>query len=105
MLMSFLEKEGVDSEVIDLQLGYTTDDVVTKAKEIGADLIGVTMFSFDFDNTYKKIRYMREKLSDIPFILGGAHISTVKGEAIEKKWSDFVINRDWEIPLAKLCLG
>ncbi|MBT4446736.1 B12-binding domain-containing radical SAM protein [archaeon] len=105
MLMSFLEKEGVDSEVIDLQLGYTTDDVVTKAKEIGADLIGVTMFSFDFDNTYKKIRYMREKLSDIPFILGGAHISTVKGEALEKTGADFGITRDGEIPLAQLCLG
>ena len=105
MLMSFLEKEGIDSEVVDLQVGYTADDVAAKAKEIGADLIGVTMFSFDFENTYQKIKYMREKLPGIPFVLGGAHISTVKGEALERTGAEFGITRDGEIPLAQLCLG
>ncbi len=105
MLMSFLEKEGIDSEVIDLQLGYTQDDVVAKAKEIGADLIGITMFSFDFDNTYRKIKYLREQMPGIPFVLGGAHVSTVKGEALEKTGAEFGITRDGEIPLAQLCLG
>ena len=105
MLMSFLEKEGIESEVIDLQLGYTPDDVVSKAKECGADIVGVTMFSFDFANTYEKIKYMRKKLPGMPFILGGAHISTVKGEALEKTGAEFGITRDGEIPLAQLCLG
>lgn len=105
MLMSFLEKEGIESEVIDLQLGYTTDDVIAKAKEVGADIVGVTMFSFDFANTYDKIKYMRSKLPGMPFVLGGAHISTVKGEALEHTGADFGITRDGEIPLAQLCLG
>ncbi|MAG60528.1 hypothetical protein CL619_01955 [archaeon] len=105
MLMSFLEKEGIESEVIDLQLGYTPDDVVVKAKEINADAVGITMFSFDFANTYEKIKYMRSKLPGMPFVLGGAHISTVKGEALEKTGAEFGITRDGEIPLSQLCLG
>ena len=51
MLMATLDKEGLETDVIDLQLDYTVEDVAKRAKEFGADLIGITMFSFDFINT------------------------------------------------------
>ncbi|MEW5897163.1 MAG: radical SAM protein [Nanoarchaeota archaeon] len=104
MLMSYLEEQGFETAVIDLQLGYTVDDVARKAKEFAADLIGITMFSFDFVNTYSKINKIKEK-TRLPIVLGGAHISTVKKEALEKTSADFGIIRDGEIPLYELCSG
>ncbi len=104
MLMSQLERFEIESEVIDMQLGYTTEDVIAKAKECGCDLIGVTMFSFDFVRTYKVISDIKKK-TRLPVVLGGAHISTVKGESLDKTGADFGVTRDGEIPLTQLCLG
>lgn len=104
MLMAYLDKHGFETAVIDLQLGYTIEDVRKKAKEFNADLIGVTMFSFDFINTYKIIDQIKE-ITALPMILGGAHISTVKGESLEKTQASYAITRDGEIPLLQLCLG
>ena len=81
MLMAYLDKYGFETQVIDMQLGYNVDDIAKKAKEFQADLIGITMFSFDFINTYAKVSKIKE-LTNIPIILGGAHISTVKQEAL-----------------------
>lgn len=104
MLMSYLEKHGFETAVIDLQLDYNLNDVVNKAKQFNADLIGITMFSFDFVNTYKIINQIKEA-TKLPIVLGGAHISTVKSEVLEKTNSDFAITRDGEIPLLQLCAG
>jgi len=104
MLMAYLDKHGFETAVIDLQLGYSIDDVVKKAKEFNADLIGITMFSFDFVNTYRKVNDIKEK-TGLPIALGGAHVSTVKEEVLEKTNADFGITRDGEIPMLQLCLG
>src|SRR3989344_6239339 len=104
MLMAYLDQKGFNTSVIDFQLNYTIDDVVKKAKEFQADLIGATMFSFDFVNTYAQITKIKEK-TGLPIILGGAHISTVKKEALERTPADFCIARDGEIPLYELCAG
>ena len=104
MLMAYLDKHGIENAVIDLQLDYTVDDVVQKAKESKADAIGITMFSFDFVNTYNIIDQIQEK-TGLPVILGGAHISTVKGEVLERTKAEYAITRDGEIPLLQLCLG
>lgn len=104
MLMAYLEREGFETAVIDMQLGYTVDDVVKKAKDFNADLIGVTMFSFDFVRTYEVINEIKER-TQTKMVLGGAHISTVKSEALEKTQADFGVTRDGEIPLLQLCAG
>ena len=104
MLMAYLDKNGFETTVVDMQLGYTEEDVAKKAKEFNADLIGISMFSFDFINTYKSIDKIKD-LTGLPIALGGAHISTVKEEALEKTKADYCITRDGEIPISKLCLG
>ena len=78
--------------------------MVNKVKDFGADLIGVTMFSFDFVNTYQKINEIKKK-TGLPIVLGGAHVSTVKKEVLEKTDADFGIMRDGEISLLELCSG
>jgi anaerobic magnesium-protoporphyrin IX monomethyl ester cyclase len=104
MLMAYLDREGFETAVIDQQLGYSVEDIVKKAKNFQADLIGVTMFSFDFIRTYGVIKEIKQK-TKLPIVLGGAHISTVKKEALEVTGADFGVTRDGEIPLLQLCLG
>jgi anaerobic magnesium-protoporphyrin IX monomethyl ester cyclase len=104
MLMAYLEREGFETAVIDEQLGYSVEQIIQKAKDFKADLIGVTMFSFDFVRTYETINII-QKMTGIPIVLGGAHISSVKKEALEKTNADFCVTRDGEIPLLQLCMG
>lgn len=104
MLMAYLERNGFETAVMDMQIGHTVDDIVKKAKDWNANLIGITMFSFDFVRTYEVINEIKQK-TKLPLVLGGAHISTVKGEALEKTNADFGITRDGEIPIYQLCAG
>lgn len=104
MLMAQLDRYGFKTAVVDLQLDNDVNKVIEKAKEFQADAIGISMFSFDFINTYKIIDQIKKE-TNLPIILGGAHISTLKSEVLEKTTADYCITRDGEIPLLQLCLG
>src|SRR3989338_1559618 len=61
MLMASLDRHGFQTTVIDEQLGYSVDEIIAKIKEFKADLVGVTMFSFDFAKTYQTINRIKEE--------------------------------------------
>ena len=104
MLMASLDRHGFQTTVIDEQLGYSVDEIIAKIKEFKADLVGVTMFSFDFAKTYQTINRIKDE-TGLPIALGGAHISSVKKEALERTKADFGVVRDGEIPIVELCSG
>src|SRR3989344_6162659 len=100
MLMASLDRHGFQTTVIDEQLGYSVDEIIAKIKEFKADLVGVTMFCFDFAKTYQTINRIKDE-TGLPIALGGAHISSVKKEALERTKADFGVVRDGEIPIVE----
>jgi anaerobic magnesium-protoporphyrin IX monomethyl ester cyclase len=97
-------KENVEVKVIDLLLGHTTENTIEEIKKFQPDVIGITLFSFDFLNSYKLINRIKKE-TKLPIILGGAHISCFKEDVLKKTNADYAIYSEGEIPLKEFCDG
>ncbi|MBL7197035.1 MAG: cobalamin-dependent protein [Candidatus Omnitrophica bacterium] len=87
-LAACLKKAGHEVRIIDSEAeGYMLEDIVKTVKLYLPDLIGITATSPEFINTSLIARALKET-SSTPIVLGGAHISIVGKEALEKN-SDF----------------
>ena len=52
-LMAQLMEQDVDVDVFDFGLGYNFQDFLLKCKEFDPEMIGVTLFSYGFVESYK----------------------------------------------------
>lgn len=105
-LAESLQKEQIQCRVIDLRLGYSMGYLQNAIKEYNPDLIGISMMSYCYQDTYNMITLLKKKFNNIPIVAGGAHISILKEKALEEcRAIDFGIIQDGEISLAMLCKG
>jgi radical SAM superfamily enzyme YgiQ (UPF0313 family) len=105
-ISEYLNKERIENIVVDKQLGYTFEDLGEKINAFCPDLIGFTMMSINYRNTYSLITNVKQKFPAIPIAVGGPHISTMREEALMECPSiDFGIVFEGEITLFELCYG
>ena len=103
-LAAWLEQHGIKTEIIDMQLNHTFDYLIKKIKTFKPTYIGMTMFSFDFINTYKLIDKIKSK-TKIPLIIGGVHVSSTRKDVLERTNADIAIKQEGEYTLLELFGG
>ncbi|MBT4114141.1 B12-binding domain-containing radical SAM protein [Candidatus Woesearchaeota archaeon] len=103
-LTSFLQREGIAVEILDMQLNYSFDYLLKRVKLFNPDLIGVTMFTYDFVNTYKLIDKLKVE-TKLPVIVGGVHVSSTHKDVMEKTKADYAIYGEGEHALLELVQG
>ena len=102
-LTAVLEKKGIEVEIFDFALDYQFSDLVNKVNGFKPDLIGITLFSFDFVNSYKLIDKI--KSSGIPLVAGGVHVSSTKEDVLKKTNVDYALYGEAENSILELCEG
>lgn len=100
-LIAMLEKEGIEVKVFDDACGQTREDLFGLINEFHPDLIGMTIFTLSRPFAYELIQEIKDSL-DIPVVLGGAHVTTVKGLVLKETEADFAIKYEGEYPLLEL---
>ena len=103
-LAAFLEREGVKTEIVDMQLNHTFEYLLNKIKKFNPTYIGISMFSFDFVNTYKLINKIKSK-TKVPLIIGGVHVSSTRADVLKRTKADFAIKQEGEYSLIELFQG
>jgi anaerobic magnesium-protoporphyrin IX monomethyl ester cyclase len=103
-LIAFLEKNGIKTEVVDMQLNHTFDYLLNKIEKFKPNYLGITMFSFDFINTYKLIDKIKRK-TKIPLIIGGVHVSSTRTDVLENTQADYAVKQEGEYTLLELFKG
>lgn len=101
-MMSFLEQNGVSADVFDMQLGYDFKQLLDKVEKTKPDIIGVSLFSFDFINSYKLIDKIKT-VTKLPVILGGCHISSVLSKVLEDTKADLASYGEAEDTILDVC--
>src|SRR3989338_5177586 len=101
-LAGMLEHEGMKVRFFDDGSGRTHDDLFKLIEEFKPDLIGMTIYTLSRPFAYELIEKIKEK-TDIPIVLGGAHITTIKGAILEETRADFAIKYEGEYALIELC--
>jgi radical SAM superfamily enzyme YgiQ (UPF0313 family) len=105
-ISEYLNKKGIENIVVDMMLGYTLDELENKINAFRPDLIGFTMMTMNYQNTYSLITKIKQKNPDVAIVVGGPHISTMREKALAECLSiDFGIVLEGEITLFELCCG
>lgn len=100
-LIAMLEREGVNAEVFDDADQKSHEDLFKLIGRFKPDLIAITMFTLSRPFAYELIREIKAR-TDIPILLGGAHVSTIKGLVLKETEADFAIKYEGEYPLIEL---
>ncbi len=105
-IAEYLSTNGVDYDTLDLNLGYSFEDLIQKIKSCQPDLIGIAMKSYRYKDSYRLMEQLKAVFPDIPIAVGAAHISTEKEKVLlECPAIDYGIVKEGEETILELCQG
>lgn len=101
-----LNRHNIQYDVIDMLQGYRFHDLAEKIEKDGFDLIGVSLWTFLYQETYRFIHQVKKKWPHIPIVVGGPHVSTLREQILEEcEAIDYGVVLEGEETLIELCAG
>jgi len=100
-LISMLQKNGHEVQLFDDGSGKTQDDLFAQIKEFKPDLIAMTIYTLSRPFAYELIEKIKAQ-TELPIVLGGAHVSTIKKDILRETKADFGIMYEGEYSLIEL---
>lgn len=105
-LGSFLSSKGCDGDVFDMALHPRFSHLESRIIAYRPDLIGLTVFSYRYAQTYRLIRAIKERFPRVSIVVGGPHPSLMKETILrECPAIDFAVVSDGEETLWDLISG
>jgi len=105
-ISQFLQANSVEVEVIDMVFGVKAKHLWDKIDKFMPEIIGVTVWTYKYKDTYGLIEAIKKKYPDIKVVVGGPHISTLRRDALsECSAIDFGIVLEGENTFLELCQG
>ncbi|MFC1581037.1 B12-binding domain-containing radical SAM protein [Thermodesulfobacteriota bacterium] len=98
--------KGFCYDICDMLFGYSDRQLVQKIKSFEPDLIGFNAYTYNYLKTYEFIRRIKSYFPNIPFILGGPHVTTYGAQVPEELDEvDYSVMREGEDTILELCKG
>lgn len=105
-LAQALEDRNICYDILDMKLGYSFQDLVDKVDSFCPDLVGFTIFTLHHKAVYDIITRLKVLKPNIHVLVGGAHIRTVKEDALRIcNAIDFACCGEGEELIVELCRG
>lgn len=82
-LVESLKKQGCQCKTIDTALGYSPEKIYEDIQSFQPDVIGISMLTYKYKDTYKMAGDIKAHFPNIPIIAGGAHVSTLREKVLE----------------------
>lgn len=82
-LVESLKKQGCQCKTIDTALGYSPEKIYEDIQSFQPDVIGISMLTYKYKDTYKMAGDIKAHFPNIPIIVGGAHVSTLREKVLE----------------------
>jgi anaerobic magnesium-protoporphyrin IX monomethyl ester cyclase len=100
-----LHRREIPYEIVDCDLGYGLDEIIDRIHTLKPNLIGISMVTLGYLNSYEMIRVIK-KAASCDIILGGPHISTLRTKVLEDCDSiDFGVVGEGDRLIVDLCEG
>ena len=98
-----LYDNSIEYDFIDMRIGYTFKELERKARTFSPDLIGISMITLEYKNTYQMISWIKELLPHSKIVAGGHHVTILKEKVLEEcKEIDFGVVADGEKTILEL---
>jgi radical SAM superfamily enzyme YgiQ (UPF0313 family) len=102
-----LYDNSIDYEFIDLRIKKNRFNVLRKkALSFQPDLIGISMITLEYKNTYRLISSIKDLLPHVKVVVGGHHVTILKEKVLQECTDiDFGVVADGEKTILELCKG
>ncbi len=105
-LAETLKVNDVEYDVLDMAVGYSTDDLKDKILSFKPELVAVSLMSFMYKRSYEIIKLVKQINPDLHIAAGGPHISTTREKALEEcPEADYGVVLEGEDAILELCRG
>jgi radical SAM superfamily enzyme YgiQ (UPF0313 family) len=99
-----LKSSGFAYAVLDMSIGYTYKDLKSKIEKFHPHVIGISMMTYRYKNTYELIKHIKKDHPDIPVVAGGPHVSLFREKVLEDcPQIDYGVVMEGEQTLVNLC--
>lgn len=99
-----LYENEIDYDYIDMRIGKAFKELRKTLLTGRPDLIGISMITLEYKNTYSMISAMKEILPKAKIVVGGHHVTILKEQVLEEcKAIDFGVVSDGEHTIIELC--
>lgn len=100
-LIAMLQKEGIEIKLFDDGAVSTHKGLLNLIEDFKPDLIGITIYTLSRPFAYELIDEIKER-THIPVVVGGAHVSTIRGLILQETKADYAIKYEGEYALIEL---
>lgn len=105
-LAQVLLENGIEYDVLDMNLGYGLDDVRRKIGDFQPDLLGTSLISFERTRFYDLLTAAKAERPGMKVVVGGPHVTIGREQVLrECQAVDFGVVREGEHTLLELCRG
>ena len=101
-----LYQEEIEYDVLDMNLGYKTADLMKRIKDFRPDLVGMSLISQEYRKSYELLSAVKERYPQIKTVVGGPHVTILKEKVLRDCPAvDFGVVKEGEGLLVELCRG
>lgn len=105
-LAQTLQENGIDYDILDMNLGYQLKHLIRKIDEFKPDLIGMSLISMEYKNYYKLLMEIKKLHNKIKVIVGGPHVTILKEKVLKECPAiDYAVTFEGEDTLVEICQG
>ena len=99
-----LHDNDIEYEYIDMRVGKTSRELKKKALSFKPDLIGVSMITLGYLDTYRMLSFLKKLFPSSKIVVGGHHPTILKEMVLEECADiDFGVVSDGEKTIIELC--
>jgi anaerobic magnesium-protoporphyrin IX monomethyl ester cyclase len=103
-LAETLQNNGIEYDVLDMNLGYGWKYLSRKLKHFQPDLVGMGMITRDYRGFYSILEEIKKQHSSIKIVAGGPHVTIFKEQVLQECGAvDYGVAREGETALVELC--
>jgi len=99
-----LDRAGIENHFVDMGVNTNISFLFDEIKKLKPDMIGISMMSYRFKDTYKLIGEIKKSFSNIMIVAGGPHISMFRNETLHDcSELDFGVVLEGDETIVDLC--
>ena len=105
-LAQTLLENGIEYDVIDMNLGYRYEHLQEKINDFNPDLIGMSLISLEYKSFYDSLSMIKELNPKTKIVVGGPHATIMREQVLKDCPAiDYAVVSEGENTLVELCRG
>jgi anaerobic magnesium-protoporphyrin IX monomethyl ester cyclase len=105
-LAESLKDNGIEYDVLDMNLGHSREHLIRKVNGFKPDLLGMSMITRDYRQFYRTLESVKLDNERLKILAGGPHVTIFKDQVLKECQAiDYGITREGEQTLLELCQG